>query len=516
MRKEEITQRVLIIDYGSQVTNLIARRIRELGVYSEIISCTQNINDALATEPKAIILSGGPSNVYDTNSPLLDERILSSAIPILGICYGMQLLAHSLKGSVISSANKEYGSACLSHSNNSLLFNNIPTTTKVWMSHGDEVSVLPEGFICTSSTCDLPIASMENELKQIYAVQFHPEVSHTEEGIQLFRNFLFHIAKITPTWSMANYMENSIQDLRTQLGNEHVLCALSGGVDSTVVALLLHKAIGKNLHCFFVDTGLLRSNESIEIMEYLRKYFTLNLHCIDAKAQFIAKLSGVTDPEEKRKIIGKLFIEIFEQEAQALDNIQYLAQGTLYPDIIESFSQNGPSESIKSHHNVGGLPKNMKMKLVEPVKELFKDEVRKLGKELGLPDSIIWRHPFPGPGLAIRVIGEVTERRIAIVQHADNIVLEEFRESGYYNKVWQAFAILLPLKTVGVMGDGRTYEYTIALRVVESTDAMTADWSRLPYSLLESISRRIINEVTGVNRVVYDISSKPPSTIEWE
>ena len=507
---------IVIVDYGSQVTQLIARRVRESGVYSEIVSYKSCMEDILRYNPCAIILSGGPSSVYDTDSPILHRELLEIDLPLFGICYGMQLIAHTLGGKVIASQSREYGSALLRLENQSPLFKDISFPAQVWMSHGDEVVSLPEGFECIASTKNLPIAGMQSKTKPIYAVQFHPEVSHTSIGKKLIDNFLFGICNLKPTWSVAEYTDTLIHKIREQVGENHVLCALSGGVDSTVVAVLLQKAIGDRVHCFFVDTGLMRSGEGSEIMKYLQEHCKLQVQMIDARSAFLEALCGVEDPEKKRKIIGRLFIELFEQEAERLsDKVTLLAQGTLYPDVIESISD-GESAVIKSHHNVGGLPENMRFTLIEPVRELFKDEVRVLGTQLGLPDNIVWRHPFPGPGLAIRVIGEVTPERLRIVRMADAIVIEEFVSAGLYRKVWQAFAVLLPLKTVGVMGDGRTYEHVIALRVVESVDAMTADWVKVPYPLLEKISNRIIGEVVGVNRVVYDISSKPPSTIEWE
>lgn len=507
---------VVIVDYGSQVTRLIARRVREAGVYSEIISYREVGSTLHAMHPRAIILSGGPSSVYEKGAPMLDPVLLEQGVPILAICYGMQLLTYALGGDVRPAQFREYGATKVFSVEESLLFKGISFPSVVWMSHGDVVVRAPEGFTVTLRTEDTPVASMEDTARSIYAVQFHPEVAHTPIGKDIIENFLFSIADLSPTWSMENYLHTSIAAVKEQVEDKHVLCALSGGVDSTVVAVLLQKAIGDRVHCFFVDTGLMRKGEGRTIMEYLNKYFSLSVHCIDARERFLRALQGITDPEEKRKIIGALFVRIFEEEAEKLEGVvSFLAQGTLYPDVIESVAHDG-AVVIKSHHNVGGLPKDMRLALVEPLRELFKDEVRALGEVLGIPKEIVWRHPFPGPGLAVRIIGEVTEERLIILRDADAIVVEECKKSGYYDKVWQAFAVLLPLKTVGVMGDGRSYEHVVALRAVESTDAMTADWAKLPYALLEVIAKRIISEVKGVNRVVYDISSKPPSTIEWE
>lgn len=443
---------------------------------------------------------------------------MTSACPVLGICYGMQLLAFNLGGGLEQSETREYGPADLRFVRSCALWDGIDLTklSRVWMSHGDTVKTPPAGFLVTGSTDTLEVAAMADEARKIYAVQFHPEVHHSVDGDTMLRNFLFKIAKITPDWTMSSFVERVINEVRETVGDGHVVCALSGGVDSTVVAVLLHKAIGKNLHCIFVDNGVLRSGEGDEVVTYLREHFDLNLKLVNAQDRFLDLLAGVEDPEKKRKIIGHTFIDVFDEEARAIGNVEWLAQGTLYPDVIESVSHKGPSAVIKSHHNVGGLPEKMNMKLIEPLRELFKDEVRQVGAELGMPESVIWRQPFPGPGLAIRVIGEVTRERLDILRKADTIVQQELRDAGWYRKIWQGFAVLLPLKTVGVMGDGRTYEHVIALRCVDSVDAMTADWARLPYDLLERISRRIINEVKGVNRVVYDVSSKPPSTIEWE
>ena len=476
--------KVIIIDYGSQVTQLIARRVREAGVYSEIHPCVVTAAQVKAMQPSAIILSGGPASVGEKDAPALDKGFLDLGVPVLGICYGMQLLAFNLGGGLEQSETREYGPADLRFVRSCALWDGIDLTklSRVWMSHGDTVKT------------------------------FHPEVHHSVDGDTMLRNFLFKIAKITPDWTMSSFVERVINEVRETVGDGHVVCALSGGVDSTVVAVLLHKAIGKNLHCIFVDNGVLRSGEGDEVVTYLREHFDLNLKLVNAQDRFLDLLAGVEDPEKKRKIIGHTFIDVFDEEARAIGNVEWLAQGTLYPDVIESVSHKGPSAVIKSHHNVGGLPEKMNMKLIEPLRELFKDEVRQVGAELGMPESVIWRQPFPGPGLAIRVIGEVTRERLDILRKADTIVQQELRDAGWYRKIWQGFAVLLPLKTVGVMGDGRTYEHVI----VDSVDAMTADWARLPYDLLERISRRIINEVKGVNRVVYDVSSKPPSTIEWE
>ena len=514
----EAQTKVIIIDYGSQVTQLIARRVREAGVYSEIHPCIVTAEQVKAMKPAAIILSGGPASVGEADAPTLDKGYLDLGVPVLGICYGMQLLAHNLGGELACSETREYGPADLTLSAASPLWDglDLASTTRVWMSHGDKVKTPPPGFSIIGRTETLDVAAMADEARRIYAVQFHPEVHHSEDGTRMLNNFLFHVAKLKAEWTMSSFVDRAVKEMAEVVGDRHVVCALSGGIDSTVVAVLLHKAIGKRLHCIFVDNGVLRMNEGQEVVDYLREHFELNLKFVQAQDRFLDKLKGVDDPEQKRKIIGYTFIEVFDEEAKALGKVDFLAQGTLYPDVIESVSHKGPSAVIKSHHNVGGLPEKMNLKLIEPLRELFKDEVRKVAVELGLPDFIVWRHPFPGPGLAIRVIGEITNERLDILRRADKVVQQELHASGWYRKVWQGFAVLLPLKTVGVMGDGRTYEHVIALRIVDSVDAMTADWARLPSELLERISSRIINEVKGVNRVVYDISSKPPSTIEWE
>ena len=511
-------EKVVILDFGSQYTQLIARRIREAGVYSEIQPCTidwQTLKDMRAT---GLVLSGGPASVCDPDSPKLDPGILDLGLPVLGICYGMQYLAQTLGGRVVPAQDREYGRVELSLTRNSLLWKGIKQegALQAWMSHGDKVLEPPPGFTSIGRTTQVEVAAMADDEQKIYGLQFHPEVSHTEEGSRILRNFLFEILGVQGNWNMASFVDDLLLQLPDRVGSRQVVCGLSGGIDSTVVAALLHKAIGKQLHCIFVDNGLLRAGEGQEVIEYLQQHFQLNLHHVQASDLFLDRLEGVIDPETKRKIIGNTFIEVFEREADKIPDVGFLAQGTLYPDVIESISFKGPSAVIKSHHNVGGLPEKMQLKLVEPLRELFKDEVRKVAVELGMPDFLVWRHPFPGPGLAIRMIGEVTAERLNILRKADKIVHNELMAAGWYYKVWQGFAVLLPLKTVGVMGDERTYEHVVALRIVDSKDAMTADWSRLPPDVLALISNRIINEVKGVNRVVLDISSKPPSTIEWE
>ncbi|MFA7164482.1 MAG: glutamine-hydrolyzing GMP synthase [Desulfoplanes sp.] len=509
---------VIILDFGSQYTQLIARRVREAGVYSEIHPCTMKLEKLKAMDPQAIILSGGPASVTDPASPSIDPEVYTWGIPILGICYGMQLSAKLLGGEISPAKDREYGRSEIEFCGSCKLWDNLNSgkKLKVWMSHGDKVMTPPPGFSVIGRTETVDVAAMADEARKIYCLQFHPEVVHTEQGETIINNFLFNIAGVKSTWSMSSFVDTVIPQLREQIGDAQVVCGLSGGIDSTVVAALLHRAIGKRLHCIFVDNGLLRKNEAEEVTAFLRKYFDLNLIHVKAQDLFLDKLEGVSDPEKKRKIIGHTFIEVFEKEAKAIPGVSFLAQGTLYPDVIESESFKGPSAVIKSHHNVGGLPEKMNLTLVEPLRELFKDEVRKVAQQLGMPDFIVWRHPFPGPGLAIRIIGEITRKRLEVLKNADAIVTSELKSSNWYYKIWQGFAVLLPLKTVGVMGDERTYESVVALRIVDSVDAMTADWSRIPSEILARISNRIINEVQGVNRVVLDISSKPPSTIEWE
>ncbi|UCH80354.1 MAG: glutamine-hydrolyzing GMP synthase [Nitrospiraceae bacterium] len=514
----ELKEKILVLDFGSQYTQLIARRIRENKVYSEILPFNVTLDAIREFNPKGIILSGGPSRVITKGAPIPDKGIYDLGVPILGICYGMQLMAHCLGGKVAKAAKREYGRAELKVDDFTDLFRGLASKKHnvVWMSHGDRIEKRPKGFTRIAHTTNSPTAAMADKKQGFFALQFHPEVVHTEHGSKILRNFIFYICKCRPKWTMKSFIETTTAEIRERVGKDKVVCAISGGVDSSVTAVLMHKSIGKKLTCIFVDNGVLRKNEAIKVQSMLKRNFHVNLVCVDAAARFMKKLKGVTDPEKKRKIIGNEFIHIFQEEAGKIRGARYLAQGTLYPDVIESTSFKGPSATIKSHHNVGGLLENMHLKLIEPLRELFKDEVRVLGKEMGMSDEVIHRHPFPGPGLAIRIIDDVTPLRADILREADAIVLDEIKRAGLYNDIWQAFAVLLPIKTVGVMGDERTYENVVALRAVTSVDGMTADWAKIPYDVLGHISNRIINEVTGVNRVVFDISSKPPGTIEWE
>jgi GMP synthase (glutamine-hydrolysing) len=511
--------KIAVIDFGSQYTQLIARRIRELHVYSEIFPCTYPLEELLAGGFKGIVLSGGPSSVYEDGSPLPSKKIFEACVPVLGICYGMQVMAYLLGGHVVPADRREYGRAELTLEGSEGLFDGVRpehgNRITVWMSHGDTVIKPPKGFTRIGSTDNCPVAAMADPARRLYAVHFHPEVIHTPQGRTILQNFLA-LCEANPTWSMASFLDKAVEEIRDKVGRDRMLCALSGGVDSSVVAVLAQRAVGDQLTCVFVDNGLLRKGEALSVVRTFSEHFKMNLIHVDASRRFLDALRGVTDPEVKRKRIGAEFIAVFEEEARKLGEITWLAQGTLYPDVIESVSFKGPSATIKTHHNVGGLPVRMQFKLVEPLRELFKDEVRQLGELLGLPAEIVWRQPFPGPGLAIRVLGEVTEERLELLREADAVVQEEVKKAGLERELWQAFAVLLPVKSVGVMGDFRTYAQVIALRAVMSQDAMTADWARLPYDLLGRISNRIINEVKGVNRVVFDISSKPPSTIEWE
>lgn len=507
---------LVILDFGSQYTQLIARRVREQGVFSEIFPFNADLSSFKDKNVKGFILSGGPASIYEEQAPKISREILELGLPVLGICYGLQLITHLLGGKVAAAKEKEYGPAQLHILKEASLLKGLPAQSKVWMSHGDKVLELPPDFHTIAQTKNSPYAAIAHKDKAIFGLQFHPEVEHTEFGRNILANFLFEICAYKADWSPRSFIDSSIQKIREQVGKRHVLCALSGGVDSSVTAVLLQRAIGSQLHCVFVDTGLLRANEAQDVERVFRDHFDMDLTIVKTKESFYDKLDGVIDPEEKRKIIGNEFIRVFEREAKKIGRFDFLAQGTLYPDVIESVSFKGPSATIKSHHNVGGLPENFDFELIEPLRELFKDEVRRVGKELGIADKIIGRHPFPGPGLAVRILGAVTPQRVEILQKADAIFISELFEAGIYDEIWQAFAVLLPVNSVGVMGDQRTYENVLALRAVTSTDGMTADWYEMPYKALARISNRIINEVRGINRVVYDVSSKPPATIEWE
>ena len=508
---------ILIIDFGSQYNQLIARRVREHHVYCQIEPPDISLAAIRALEPEGIVLSGGPASIYSKGSPRVDRGIFELGIPVLGICYGLQYMVDSLGGKVLGSTKREYGFAELFVKKQKGMFSGVEKKTQCWMSHGDSIGTLPEGFSITASTSNTKVAAAENVKRHFYGLQFHPEVVHTQAGKKMLANFLFDICHCKKSWSMKSFVNHAVDEIRQQVGSEKVILGLSGGVDSSVAAVLLHKAIGKQLTCVFVDNGVLRAGEAERVIGMFKKHLQINLHFARSGKLFLKKLKGVTDPEKKRKIIGRTFIEVFDAEARKIKNVKFLAQGTLYPDLIESRSAfGGPSAVIKSHHNVGGLPKIMKLQLIEPLKHLFKDEVRLLGKELGLADDVVWRQPFPGPGLAIRIIGDVNSQRLSVLRKADTILMEEIRAANLYYKLWQSFTVMLPLKSVGIMGDQRTYENIVAIRAVTSDDAMTADWARLPQDLLARVSTRIINEVRGINRVVYDISSKPPSTIEWE
>lgn len=509
-------QTILVLDFGSQYTQLIARRLRELHVYSEILPFHTPLETLLGRSPSGLILSGGPRSVSEERAPRCDPDLFTAGVPTLGICYGMQLMADALGGLVQPAPQREFGHAAVSVQSCGALFAGLPSVLKVWASHGDLVAEPPSGFSIVGTSSNAPIAAIQAPDRKLYGLLFHPEVAHTERGLDVLRNFAFNVCGCTGDWTVRSFIDDAVATIATDVGDGRCVCALSGGVDSTVVALLLHRALGERFTGIFVDNGLLRLNEATQVRRRFVEKLRLPVQVVDAAEMFVSALDGVTDPERKRKIIGKTFIDVFEAKAVELGDFEFLAQGTLYPDVIESVSVVGPSAAIKSHHNVGGLPDRMKLKLVEPVRQLFKDEVREVGVALGLDEEFVWRQPFPGPGLAVRILGEVTEPRLELLRRADAVVQDEIRRAGWYRRLWQSFGVLLPVQSVGVMGDERTYEYTLALRAVESRDGMTADWARLPHELLASISSRVVNEVRGINRVVYDISSKPPSTIEWE
>jgi len=512
----QLKEKILIIDFGSQFTQLITRRVREANVYSEIHSHKISVNEVLKFNPSGIILSGGPMSVYDQDAPDFDAAILKIKIPILGICYGLQILTEKFGGKVEPAKDREYGRALLTVIKSSPLFNGISQTSQVWMSHGDYITKLPDGFDTVAKSDHTPIAAISNEDNRIYGVQFHPEVIHTIEGKKIINNFLYDICNCKGEWNPHNFVDSTVQEIKSKVNKSKAICALSGGVDSTVAAVLVKKAIGENLICLHIDTGLMRKNESQKIREVFDEKLALNHIHIDASELFISRLKNISDPEQKRKIIGSTFIEVFEQEAKKIKDVEFLVQGTLYPDVIESVSVKGSSVTIKSHHNVGGLPEKMNLKLIEPFRTLFKDEVRNVGRELNIPEEFIQRHPFPGPGLAVRVLGPVDKEKLEMLREADDIFIKSIIDSEIYNDIWQAFAVLLPVQSVGVMGDARTYEYVLALRAVTSVDGMTADWYYFEHDFLSNVSNKIINKVRGINRVVYDISSKPPATIEWE
>ena len=508
-------QTITVLDFGSQYTQLIARRLRELSVYSELVPFNVPVREVAAHRPVGVILSGGPRSVSENGAPLCDPGVFTLGVPVLGVCYGMQVMTVTLGGQVGNAPHREYGHALVQVEHGSALFEHVPDRVRVWASHGDFVAEPPPGFGVIGTSANAPVAAMEDPERRLYGLLFHPEVAHTESGFEILKNFAYRSCGCTGDWTMHSFIDEATQHIRDQVGERRVVCGLSGGVDSTVTAMLVHRAIGDRLTCIFVDNGLLRLDEAAQVRRRFEA-LGLPLEFIDASDLFLTRLAGVTDPERKRKIIGAAFIEVFEAKAADLGEFHFLAQGTLYPDVIESVAVVGPSAAIKSHHNVGGLPDHMPFALVEPLRALFKDEVRIVGQELGLDDTFVWRQPFPGPGLAVRIIGEVTPDRLALLRQADAIVAEEVRRNGWYRRLWQSFAVLLPVQSVGVMGDARTYEDTIAIRAVESRDGMTADWARLPHDLLAAISSRIVNEIAGINRVVYDISTKPPSTIEWE
>jgi GMP synthase (glutamine-hydrolysing) len=507
-----VVETILVLDFGSQYTQLIARRIREANVYSEVVPFNTSLDAIRQHQPKGIILSGGPDSVYESGAPACDTRVYDLGVPVLGVCYGMQLLAKDLGGKVVPGAEREYGARDIERIAPSTLVEGLK---RVWMSHGDRILEPPPNFQVTARS-DTAMAAMENPARKIFGIQFHPEVTHTENGTALLRRFIFDVCGCAGSWTMGSFIERAVSRIKEQVGSGRAICAISGGVDSTVAAALVSRAIGDRLTGVFVNNGLLRKNEFEKVLSILRNNLHLNVRGVDAADRFLNLLAGVTDPEKKRKIIGGEFIRVFEEEAKQIGAVDFLVQGTVYPDVIESVSVKGPSQTIKSHHNVGGLPERMHLKLVEPLRELFKDEVRRVGLELGLPEEMIWRQPFPGPGLGVRIMGEVTKEGVRLLQEADDILVSEVKKAGLYRNIWQSFGILLPVKSVGVMGDNRTYDHTLAIRAVHSTDGMTADWVRLPYDVLNVISNRIVNEVKGINRVVYDITSKPPATIEWE